>query len=263
MRARAAAGAARAADMISRPAGDRPRWKGKILAAVLLDLDGTLLDTVDDIALALNRATAEQQLAPLTTVQVRDLIGRGVPTLIARSVARLGLAMDAAGQARLLERFYFHYGQLQTLNECSARVYPGVVEGLGKLHALGLRLAVVTNKQRYFAVGLLKRLGLGGWIDLVVGGDSCDRRKPDPQPLQFACDWLHIDPAQTLMVGDSVTDVLAARAAGLPVVCVPYGYNEGNDPRELSCDAFIETLADLPRLLMGASPSWNSLSQPA
>jgi phosphoglycolate phosphatase len=240
-----------------------PRWKGKILAAVLLDLDGTLLDTVDDITVALNRATAEQQLAALTTVHVRDLIGRGVPTLIARAVERLGVAVDPAGQATLLERFYFHYGQLHMLNECSARVYPGVTEGLGKLHALGLRLAVVTNKQKYFAVGLLKRLGLGEWIDVVVGGDSCDRRKPDPQPLQFACDWLHIDPVQTLMVGDSVTDVLAARAAGLPVVCVPYGYNEGSDPRALSCDAFIETLADLPALLLGASPSWNSVSQPA
>jgi phosphoglycolate phosphatase len=84
---------------------------------------------------------------------------------------------------------------------------------------------------------------------VVVGGDSCARRKPDPQPLYFACDALRVDPVQALMVGDSMTDVLAARAAGLPVVCVPYGYNEGGDPRTLACDAFIETLADLPALL--------------
>jgi len=234
------------------PALGPPRWKGKILAAILLDLDGTLLDTVDDITLALNRALAEKQLAALTPVQVRDLIGRGAQTLIARAVERLGVAVEPAGQARLLERFYFHYDRLHVLNECNARAYPGVAEGLGQLHVLGLRLAVVTNKQKHFAVGLLNRLGLGEWIDVVVGGDSCDRRKPDPQPLQFACDVLHVDPALTLMVGDSVSDVLAARAAGLPVVCVPYGYNEGRDPRDLSCDAFIETLAELPALLMGS-----------
>jgi len=122
---------------------------------------------------------------------------------------------------------------------------------------------VVTNKQRHFAIGLLNRLGLSQWIDVVVGGDSCDRRKPDPQPLHFACNALHVGPPQTLMVGDSLTDVLAARAAGLPVVCVPYGYNEGSDPRALSCDAFIETLADLPAILLGASPAFNSLTQPA
>jgi len=249
--------------MISRRAVGPPRWNGKTLAAILLDLDGTLLDTVDDITVALNRALAEKQLAALTTVQVRDLIGRGVPTLIARAVERLGVALDPAGQATLTERFYFHYDQLHLLDECNARVYPGVVAGLGKLHALGLRLAVVTNKQRHFAVGLLNRLGLSQWIDVVVGGDSCDRRKPDPQPLHFACNALHVDPPQTLMVGDSLTDVLAARAAGLPVVCVRYGYNEGSDPRALSCDAFIETLADLPAILLGASPAFNSLTQPA
>ncbi len=248
--------------MMSRRPASRPTWNGKTLAAILLDLDGTLLDTVDDIALALNRALAEQRFGALSTVHVRDLIGRGVPTLIARTVERLGATMDTAAPAALIERFYFHYGQLHFLNESNARAYPGVAEGLGKLSALGLRLAVVTNKQRHFAVALLKQLGLSQWIDVVVGGDSCDRRKPDPQPLQCACIALHVDPSQTLMVGDSLTDVLAARAAGLPVVCVPYGYNEGRDPRTLSCDAFIESLSDLPAMLLGASPAINSLSQP-
>jgi len=98
---------------------------------------------------------------------------------------------------------------------------------------------------------------------VVVGGDSCERRKPDPQPLQFACAALRIEPSDALMVGDSVNDVLAARAARLPVVCVPYGYNEGGDPRELPCDAFIETVAELPALLLGEAPSLNSLTQPA
>lgn len=235
-----------------RPAIRPPRWKGGKLEAVLLDLDGTLLDTVEDIAAALNRALGEQQLSPLAVVQVRDLIGRGVPMLIERTIARLGVTVAASRRASLLERFYVHYGRLHSLGESSASIYPGAIDGLARLHALGLRLAVVTNKPRHFAVELLSRLGLNKWIDVVVGGDSCDRRKPDPQPLHFACAVLQVQPTHALMVGDSVTDVLAARAAGLPVVCVPYGYNEGNDPSTLPCDAFIQTLADLPPLLMGA-----------
>ncbi len=249
--------------MNARRAANQPRWRGHAVHAVLFDLDGTLLDTVEDIALALNRALGEKHLGTLTTAQVRDLIGRGVPTLITRAIARLGIAVDPVAEGSLLERFYFHYGRLHMLDECNASVYPGVAAGLGELHGLGLRLAVVTNKQKHFAVDLLSRLGLSDWIDVVVGGDSCERRKPDPQPLQFACTALRVEPSEALMVGDSVNDVLAARAARLPVVCVPYGYNEGSDPRELPCDAFIDTVADLPALLLGEAPALNSLTQPA
>jgi phosphoglycolate phosphatase len=249
--------------MSTRRAAHKLWWRGHAVHAVLFDLDGTLLDTVEDITLALNRALTEAHLATLATDQVRDLIGRGVPTLITRAIKRLGATVDPVAQASLLERFYFHYGRLHMLDECNASVYPGVAEGLGELHRLGLRLAVVTNKQKHFAVDLLNRLGLSDWIDVVVGGDSCERRKPDPQPLQFACAALHVEPSEALMVGDSVNDVLAARAARLPVVCVPYGYNEGNDPCALACDAFIETVADLPALLLGAAPSMYSLTQPA
>ena len=99
------------------------------------------------------------------------------------------------------------------------------------------------------AAALLERLGLSQWIEVIVGGDSCEQRKPHPQPLLLACQLLAVTPAQALMVGDSTIDVQAARAAGVRIVCVPYGYNEGNDPRTLACDAFIETLGELPALL--------------
>jgi len=234
---------------IPSPGAAAPRWHGKHLAAILLDLDGTLLDTANDITMALNRALAEKQLPGLLPEQVRDFIGRGAPMLVARAAERLDVNIDAAGQAALIERFYFHYDQLHVQGESDARPYPGVAEGLRSLHGLGLKLAVVTNKQRHFAVALLDRLNLSQWIEVVVGGDTCERRKPDPQPLNFACNALHVDPLQALMVGDSRNDVLAARGAGLPVVCVPYGYNEGSDPRELPCDAFIESLAELPGIL--------------
>ncbi len=228
-----------------------PRWRSMPLRGVLLDLDGTLLDTVEDIAKALNRALAEMDFVSLATAEVRNMIGGGAPILIARAVALVGTPVDAEDQAKLLERFEHHYGHLHRLKQSRSSVYPGVAEGLRGLHELGLKLAVVTNKAKPMAVELLYQLGLSKWIDFVVGGGCSQHRKPRPEPLLFACGALEIDPRETLMVGDSVNDVAAARAAGIPVVCVPYGYNEGRDPRDLPCDAFIESLAELPHILNG------------
>jgi phosphoglycolate phosphatase len=230
--------------------GGAARWHEQPLDAVLFDLDGTLLDTVADIALALNRAFAEQGWPPLAEAEVRRMIGRGAPTLVARAAAAQRRTLAADAHAALVERFFAHYGALQDDESFSARPYPGAEHALRELRAAGLRLAVVTNKQQRFATGLLQRLGLSGWVDLVVGGDSCERRKPDPQPLLFACEALHAAPERALMVGDSVNDVQAARAAGIAVVCVPHGYNEGQDPRSLACDAIVETLDELPALLL-------------
>ena len=234
------------------PAGAaaQARWAGRPLEAVLFDLDGTLLDTADDIAHALGRAFAEQGWAAAAADQVRRMIGRGAPTLVARAAAAQGRALSAAAQAALVERFFHHYGALQDDQTFTARPYAGAEHTLRRLHEAGLRLAVVTNKQQRFATGLLQRLGLSGWVDLVVGGDSCERRKPDPQPLLYACEALDVGCERALMVGDSLNDVQAARAAGIPVVCVPHGYNEGQDPRTLDCDAFVDTLDALPALLL-------------
>jgi phosphoglycolate phosphatase len=222
------------------------------VAGVLFDLDGTLLDTVADISTALNRALAEQSLPALPQSVVRTLIGGGVPALVERATARLASAGEAADAARLLERFHLHYAQLTERGEGQTRAYAGVAAGLAGLHALALPLAVVTNKPKQTSVELLARLGLGQWMAVVVGGDSGLPPKPHPQPLLSACAALEVSPACALMVGDSLTDVLAARAAGLAVVCVPYGYNEGADPRSLPCDAFVESVADLPALLTAA-----------
>src|SRR5271168_3942700 len=178
-----------------------PQWQHRPLSAVLLDLDGTLLDTADDIAKALNRALAEMQFASLATAEVRNMIGRGAPTLITRAVARLGASVYAGGQARLLERYDFHYDQLHRLKECDSRAYPGVADGLRELHELGLKLAVVTNKSKPFAAQLLQQLALDEWIDEVVGGDCCEHRKPSPEPLLLACRKLQVNPRDALMVG--------------------------------------------------------------
>jgi phosphoglycolate phosphatase len=225
------------------------RWRGQRLAAVLFDLDGTLLDTLADIASALNRTMAEYGCAPLTEPEVRRMIGRGAPILIELAAISQGLVIEAAARTAMTERFFHHYGRLEESNEDSARPYAGAAESLCTLHHAGLRTAVVTNKQHRFAAALLARLTMAQWVDVVVGGDTCPRRKPDPQPLLFACESLHVPPSAALMVGDSVNDVQAARAAGIPIVCVSYGYNEGRDARTLECDVLIDSLAELPALL--------------
>ena len=225
------------------------RWRGQPLSAVLFDLDGTLLDTAADIALALNRTLLEQGWRVLTEVEVRQMIGRGASILIERAAASQGHSLDAGAEGEMLERFFHHYGDLEESNEDCAQPYPGAAETLQAMHEAGVRTAVVTNKQHRFAVSLLKRRGLGAWIDVVVGGDTCAHRKPDPQPLLFACQSLQAPPSRCLMVGDSVNDVQAARAAAIPVVCVSYGYNEGRPAHTLGCDALLDSLAQLPGLL--------------
>jgi len=224
-------------------------WRGQRLAAVLFDLDGTLLDTVADIALALNRTMAEYDCKPLAEDEVRRMIGRGSAVLIERAAASQGRTLGALTQAEMIERFFHYYGRLEEFNEDSAQPYAGAAESLRILHEAGLRTAVVTNKQHRFAGALLRRLGLADWVDVVVGGDTCARRKPDPEPLFFACESLQVQPSESLMVGDSANDVQAARAAGIPVVCVSYGYNEGRDPRTLGCDLLLDSLTELPVLL--------------
>jgi phosphoglycolate phosphatase len=226
-------------------------WRGKPLEAVLFDLDGTLLDTAADIATALNRALKEHGWQCISPGDVRRMIGRGSPMLVERAAAAQGRSASDAEKSAVLESFFRHYGYLEESGEFEAQPYGGADECLRALRRAGLKTAVVTNKHERFARGLLDHLSLSTLIDCVVGGDSFERRKPDPGPLLFACEQLKAQPSRALMVGDSTNDVQAAKGAGIPIVCVPYGYNEGQDPRLLPCDAFIESLAELPQLLLG------------
>ncbi len=177
------------------------------------------------------------------------MVGRGAAVLIERAAAAQNRSFDEAALGRIVQRFFHHYGALEEFDEDSARPYAGAVESLHSLHAAGLRTAVVTNKLYRLADSLLRRRGLSGWIDVLVGGDTCGCRKPDPRPLLFACESLRVAPAETLMIGDSINDVQAARAAGMPIVCVSYGYTEGRDPRTLGADALLDTLDELAPLL--------------
>jgi phosphoglycolate phosphatase len=210
--------------------------------AVMIDLDGTLLDTMADLAAAANlmlEALGEEAL-PLATL--RNFVGKGIPRLVERALARNidGRAAPEA-MARALpvfERFYAGVNGRHTM------IYPGVREGLEQMRAAGFRLACVTNKAGAFTIPLLERTGLAGYFELTVSGDTLPRKKPDPMQLLHACTQFGIAPQRMLMIGDSGNDVLAARAAGCPVFCVPYGYNEGHDVQSLDVDAIVGALTE-------------------
>jgi phosphoglycolate phosphatase len=225
-------------------------FRGRPLRAVLFDLDGTLLDTAGDIALALNRAIAEFGWAALPLEDVRRFIGGGGAILVERAAALQRRALSPPLREEIIQRFFEHYGLLGDSGEYAAQAYPGAADALRQLYAAGVRIAVVTNKQRRFALEVLRQRGLMHWVDCVVGGDTCERRKPDPQPLLFACQSLGVEPRAALMVGDSVHDAQAAHAAGIASICVTYGYNEGSDPHTLSCDLLIDNLGSLPGMLL-------------
>ena len=210
--------------------------------AVGIDLDGTLLDTVADIAAALDATLAELGRPPLPLDKVRTYIGKGVATLMQRALSDSPDGrVDDASAARAMASFLRHY---ERENGRSATLFPQVPEGLAAMRAKGLRLACVTNKPQAFAETLLERTGLAAHFEFTVGGGAVPRGKPDPMPLEYACARFGIAPAQMVMIGDSLNDALAARAAGMPVMIVPYGYNEGRPADSIDADAVVADLLD-------------------
>jgi phosphoglycolate phosphatase len=212
--------------------------------AVMFDLDGTLADTAGEIATALNRTLADLGHAPLAQPEVTSLVGRGVRSLVERALAKAGVAsgIDAA-----VEKFEAHYAQTIATE---AALYPGVEAALHRLREAGMPLGVVTNKPRVFTTLLLERFEILDFFEAVVAGDDGIPRKPHGDMLLAACDRMKSVPAATLMLGDSDNDVLAARAAGCPVWCVPYGYNEGGPAEALQCDRLVATVDEAVRLVL-------------
>ena len=217
------------------------------IRAVIFDLDGTLMDTSGEIAAALERTLADVELPALPKAEVEALIGRGVPSLVERALRQVGAPpLDLAAT---VERFEGHYAR--TVGTAS-QLFPGVLEGLQALARAGMPMGVVTNKPRYFTEKLLLRAGIGGFFAAVVAGDDGIRRKPHGDMLLAACDRMGSAAGETLMLGDSDNDILAARAAGCPVWCVPYGYNEGRAPEMLDCDRLVTGVDAASRLLLAA-----------
>jgi len=213
----------------------------------MIDLDGTLADTIPDLAEAANMMLRELDRPGLERELLRTFIGKGIPKLVERSLAgSLEGSVPAALLARALPIYERCYAEV---NGKHTVIFPGVSEGLRTLRAMQLPLACVTNKAERFTLALLEHLQLARCFEQVIAGDTLPQKKPDPQPLLHACRGFGIAPADMLMIGDSVNDVEAARAAGCPVFCVSYGYNEGRDVRELDVDAIVGSLVEAANLI--------------
>ncbi len=214
------------------------------IRAVIVDLDGTMVDTLGDFDVALNRTLEDLDRPAVTRADIERMVGKGSAHLIRSALMHGGLSAEEVGalQADAWTRYQAHY---LAINGQHSAVYPGVVEGLTALRECGLPLACLTNKPLGFARPLLQAKRLDGFFAQVFGGDSFERTKPDPLPLLKTCEALGTPPAHTLMVGDSQNDGIAARAAGCPVVLVTYGYNHGDPIDQAPHDRLIGSLEDL------------------
>jgi len=215
--------------------------------AILLDLDGTLVNTLGDFAQALNRMLADLALPAIDAPVIEHMVGKGTEHLLRSVLAHVGVPDVAARYQDAWQRYEHHYLQL---NGQYAQVYPGVPAGLQALAAAGLPLVCLTNKPLAFARPLLQAKGLEKFFQQVYGGDSFARKKPDPLPLLEACKALGTAPQRTLMVGDSSNDAQAAHAAGCPVVLMTYGYNHGQPVAEVAAQGYLDRLEQL-RVLAG------------
>lgn len=203
--------------------------------AVLFDLDGTLLDTIADLADAANLTLAEMGRAPRSQDEIHSFVGKGIAHLVRRCMTENTHAEEAEIE-RAVEVFRRHY---ERVNGSNTRIYAGVVETLDALRGRGIRMAVVTNKAEAFTLPLLDRMGIANYFTAVVSGDTLPVKKPDPAVIHLACTHLDVAPERALMIGDSANDALAAQAAGVPVLLVTYGYSEGVPVDSIECDGLI------------------------
>lgn len=215
--------------------------------AVAIDLDGTMLDTIEDLATAVNLMLGELGMPALELELVRTFVGKGLANLVQRALrASLQREPTEAECERGMQAYMPHYDRV---NGDTTTIYPGVREGLDALAATGYTLACITNKSARFTGPLLERIGFARYFSLVVSGDTLPRKKPDPLPLTYTAEKFGVPTREMLMIGDSLNDSQAARSAGCPIFCVTYGYNEGHDVRTLDVDAIVASLVEAAGLI--------------
>ena len=215
--------------------------------AILCDLDGTLLDTVADIAVAVNTTLRDLGRAPISTEAVATYVGQGVDILLHRALSG---DLDGRVDTDLLQRARTRFDPVYSAtNGRNARIYPGVEDALARFAALGLRLACVTNKPQRAAEAILEQFDLARRFACVIGGDALPQRKPAPEPFWRAADFLSVPRNDCLVLGDSAIDAKGARAAGMRVVLVDYGYTEGRPIVEIDCDAVVSSFGELADML--------------
>ncbi len=215
------------------------------MTAAIVDLDGTLVDTVGDFEAALALTLADLGWPPVGRDFITRTVGKGSEHLIVCTLAEVGAPASLAAAA--WAQYQRHY---LAVNGRHSTIFEGVIEGLEALRARGLKLACLTNKPTAFALPLLVAKQLDGYFDHVFGGDTFARKKPDPLPLLQTCAALGSQPSTTLMVGDSSNDATAARAAGCPVVLVSYGYNHGQPVADAGADAVVDRIGQIVELLL-------------
>ena len=219
--------------------------------AVIVDLDGTMVDTMGDFNEALNRMLRDLSLPAIAADQVENMVGKGSEHLLRSVLKHVLVPVEQAQAAIKIEalfpqawaRYQHHYLEI---NGSHSAVYPGVVQGLQALQGAGLPLACLTNKPLSFAQPLLQAKGLDGFFARVFGGDSFERKKPDPLPLLKTCEALGVSPSHTVMVGDSSNDAQAATAAGCGILLVRYGYNHGHPIDEVPALTHVDRLDQAP-----------------
>ena len=210
---------------------------------ILIDVDGTLVDSVPDLTFCVDEMMKQLGREPWGEARVRNWVGNGVERLVERALTG---ELDGVPEKAAYDAAYPIFLELYADNTSKrSRLYPGVREGLDYLTGAGYRLGCVTNKAERFTVPLLKDLGVHDAFRIVVSGDTLPYKKPHPAPLLHAAEFFKVAPEKSLMVGDSISDVKAARAAGFMIACVPYGYNHGDDIRLAAPDVVIESLASL------------------
>jgi phosphoglycolate phosphatase len=216
------------------------RFAAPSLAAALIDLDGTMIDTADDFTAGLNAMLAQLGAPATTRDEVMHYVGKGSENLIAQVLKPR--FSEAEAQARFDDALAIYQTEYAKINGHHTQLYPDVEAGLRAMREAGLKLACVTNKPLRFATELLAQYGLDGYFGVVLGGDSLPRKKPDPLPMLTACERLGVEPALAVAIGDSENDAIAGRAAGLATLTVPYGYNHGNAIQTINSDGIVDSL---------------------
>ena len=213
------------------------------ISAIVIDLDGTLLHTAPELAESANRMLRDMGRSAVSQDLLMSYIGNGISWLVKRALTGdMYAEPDVALFAQALPIFEKHYTELLL----QSKPFEGVIAGLDAMKAAGYRLGCITNKLALYTEPLLKGIGMSKYFDIVLSGDTLPEKKPHPMPLLHAAHFFGIAVDQLLLIGDSLNDALAARAAGCPVFCVPYGYNHGEPVDGLDLDAVI---ADLPAAL--------------
>ena len=214
---------------------------------ILIDVDGTLVDSVPDLAFCVDEMLKVLGIPQRGEAAVRHWVGNGVERLVKRGLLN---ALDGEPDEALYDKALPIFRELYAENtSVRSHLYDGVESGLEYMKQAGYRLGCVTNKASEFTLPILRDLGIQDYFEVIICGDDTPRKKPDPLPLLTAAERMSVKPENSLMLGDSMSDVKAARAAGFQIICMSYGYNHGEDIRSYDPDAVIDSFTELEQLI--------------